>query len=198
MVYLAHRRTLPLAMEMLPYLPPHIQHKAQSLAHKRCFKKVCWINNYSIKTTLLCFETTDFKWMTWKSLFAIHLFQKTTFKSSCLSFSVVFTVTSAILEASVAQGNSSSLQRQAHLWLISSPQPYLAAWSIQNCNFQAAVIEQILWLLKSCQLAHYRSHNSGKAQTRTTSWKKIYHSLSILRQLLPLLFQTCHCLRCQG
>lgn len=29
----------------------------------------------------------------------------------------------------------------------------------------------IFLLLKLCQLPHYRSHNSGKAQTRMTSWK---------------------------
>ena len=65
-------------------------------------------------------------------------------------------------------------------------------------SFQAAVTEEMLWLLKLCQLPHYGSHNSGKAQTRTTSWTKAYHSLTVLGQLLPLFFQACHCSGCQG
>lgn len=48
-------------------------------------------------------------------------------------------------------------------------------------SFQAAVTEEMLWPLKLCQLPHYDSHNSGKAQTRMTSWTKAYHSLTVSR-----------------
>lgn len=132
-------------MGMVSYFPFYFQCQAQSLAHNRCLINVYWINewtNYSIKTALLCFETTDFRSIIWKTLFEIYdLFQIISFKSSCVSFFVAFTETSTLPEASVAQGKSSCLQRQAfiHMTDLSSLQPYLTVSSIWNLrNFQAA------------------------------------------------------------
>jgi hypothetical protein len=93
----------------------------------------------------------------------------------------------------VEQWNVSSLQRQ---WLISLPHSLIFIHPALGTltNLQVVIIEEIFWLLKLCQLAHYCSHNSGKTQTGTTSWSR---GLTILRQLLPLLFQVCHSSGCQ-
>lgn len=80
-------------------------------------------------------------------------------------FFVASTISSTLFEASVAQENSSYLQRQAFMWLIARPHSLILLHQAfeKLSSFRAAVTEEMLWLLKLCQLPHYRSHNSGKA-----------------------------------
>lgn len=134
-----------------------------------------WTNKLFYQDNFILFwnqwlQINDLKCSLWNIRFA---------PSHPVHLSLAFTVTLTILEASVAQGNSSSLQGQAYIWPIPLPHSLILLHQAFETlsNFQAAVIEQILLLLKLCQLPHYCSHNSGKAQTRTTSWEKPYHSL---------------------
>ena len=125
------------------------------------------------------------------------------FKSSSLSFFLAFTVNSTLLEISVAQGDFSCLQfvshmneckdRHSFIWLISLPCSLILLHHAFETlsNFQAAVTEEILWLLKLCQLPLNHSHNSNTAQTNTTFMGKkrliIQYFIAITSFILPSL-----------